>query len=455
MHDVSPTGAASPDVQLTILIDSQQLSDGSSGPGTPSAANEQLSNQMMHQSPAGEQQILDTYNRPPVPRAVPLEPDEATTAGGYRSFSSKNNQLATAGYNYPQARTGPLVDLKHLTNESCTTHSAPSSGVFSVSQEDTCTRAGNMQLVLGEKSTPKQYPRPQNLNPDCPAQQEPCPPVNQPRQGYDYNFQQDQQMKPQQHLVSPNVPYSQGQQLNQHNNYQLPPQGHLQEHNYQQPGQHHSLPEQYPPQHPLNYQWEYNQQGSGPQQQYWPEERHQQQLQQYNQGSNQLRNQRQNNDYRETGVEIHSHEPPGHDAYPESELSPNPLDAHAHNRDIRIGVDLQSPHSEDPQEKPKPKPRQLNAGHKPEQLPSPPDPPSPENPNATRLLVEQNALHDNIDKDISEAAAEVTEVTQNEKEREGAPLDPNLVCPMCMKQYRIGEIQLFRAHVNKCDGTKH
>ena len=36
----------------------------------------------------------------------------------------------------------------------------------------------------------------------------------------------------------------------------------------------------------------------------------------------------------------------------------------------------------------------------------------------------------------------MSQVIREEGEREGAPLDPNLVCPMCMKQYRIGEIQL-------------
>ncbi len=77
-----------------------------------------------------------------------------------------------------------------------------------------------------------------------------------------------------------------------------------------------------------------------------------------------------------------------------------------------------------------------------------------ENPNSTKLLIVRNTLQEDIDRGISEAAEGVTMVTKNESEREGAPLDPNLVCPMCMKQYRIGEIQLFRAHVGKCDGTR-
>ena len=34
---------------------------------------------------------------------------------------------------------------------------------------------------------------------------------------------------------------------------------------------------------------------------------------------------------------------------------------------------------------------------------------------------------------------------------DGRPLDPNLVCPKCGKQYRVGEIQKLRRHINdKC-----
>ena len=28
------------------------------------------------------------------------------------------------------------------------------------------------------------------------------------------------------------------------------------------------------------------------------------------------------------------------------------------------------------------------------------------------------------------------------------PFDPNLICPMCGKQYRVGEIQILRLHIN-------
>ena len=33
------------------------------------------------------------------------------------------------------------------------------------------------------------------------------------------------------------------------------------------------------------------------------------------------------------------------------------------------------------------------------------------------------------------------------------PYDPNLICPMCMRQFRFGDIQKFKRHVNTCDGT--
>ena len=77
--------------------------------------------------------------------------------------------------------------------------------------------------------------------------------------------------------------------------------------------------------------------------------------------------------------------------------------------------------------------------------------------NTYAILVVKNDLEEdidylerNIDQEMEEAAAEVTAGTTEEGTREDAPFDPNLVCPMCMKQYRIGEIQLFKAHVKEC-----
>ena len=34
------------------------------------------------------------------------------------------------------------------------------------------------------------------------------------------------------------------------------------------------------------------------------------------------------------------------------------------------------------------------------------------------------------------------------------PYDPNLVCPFCNKQFRIGEIQKYKHHVETCNGSE-
>ena len=69
-----------------------------------------------------------------------------------------------------------------------------------------------------------------------------------------------------------------------------------------------------------------------------------------------------------------------------------------------------------------------------------------------------NILQESIDKDIEHFAAEVRDKVSGSREHivtnTDRPFDPNLVCPMCNKAFRIGEIQKFRAHVNQCEGTK-
>lgn len=70
---------------------------------------------------------------------------------------------------------------------------------------------------------------------------------------------------------------------------------------------------------------------------------------------------------------------------------------------------------------------------------------------------DENLLVDGIDKQINKMAGDVIdEVTKGERmmTMEHKPFDPNLVCPMCGKKHRIGEIQKFRRHVDQCDGTK-
>ena len=69
----------------------------------------------------------------------------------------------------------------------------------------------------------------------------------------------------------------------------------------------------------------------------------------------------------------------------------------------------------------------------------------------------ENPLQREVDDEIHQQAAEVIqEVSGRRREAKTdpkRPFDPNLVCPMCKKQFRIGEIQKFRRHVNTCTGT--
>ena len=69
----------------------------------------------------------------------------------------------------------------------------------------------------------------------------------------------------------------------------------------------------------------------------------------------------------------------------------------------------------------------------------------------------ENPLQRKLDDEIQQCAANVIrEVSGNQGEdleNNARPFDPNLICPMCMKKFRIGEIQFFKRHVNTCDGT--
>ena len=70
----------------------------------------------------------------------------------------------------------------------------------------------------------------------------------------------------------------------------------------------------------------------------------------------------------------------------------------------------------------------------------------------------ENVLVKEIDHDIEEMAADVQdEVSRDNKYKETrdiTPFDPNLVCPMCGKEHRIGEIQKFKIHVDQCAGKE-
>ena len=63
----------------------------------------------------------------------------------------------------------------------------------------------------------------------------------------------------------------------------------------------------------------------------------------------------------------------------------------------------------------------------------------------------RSSMQDDIDDVIQQyIAVPVVNVTDTRR-----PFDPNLVCPMCNKPFRIGEIQRFRTHVNQCEVTNN
>ena len=67
----------------------------------------------------------------------------------------------------------------------------------------------------------------------------------------------------------------------------------------------------------------------------------------------------------------------------------------------------------------------------------------------------ENVLMHNIDYAISNAAASMQGeggmVEQSLGPVEDArPMDSNLVCPICGRQFRIGQIQHYRYHVDNC-----
>ena len=102
---------------------------------------------------------------------------------------------------------------------------------------------------------------------------------------------------------------------------------------------------------------------------------------------------------------------------------------------------------------------QTNQAGQPNQLaqqnqPDPPDQPAePGQRTKEDTTVLENLLLQGIDDDIHQAVEEVQkEEDENEAFLSEVPFDPNLVCPLCMKQFREGEIQKYRRHVGQCQG---
>ena len=72
----------------------------------------------------------------------------------------------------------------------------------------------------------------------------------------------------------------------------------------------------------------------------------------------------------------------------------------------------------------------------------------------TSSITPQQQAQDQNHESVIHAQAETvkTEVGDESSRRltmQHVPYDPNLTCPMCNKQFRIGEIQKYRAHVRK------
>ena len=60
-------------------------------------------------------------------------------------------------------------------------------------------------------------------------------------------------------------------------------------------------------------------------------------------------------------------------------------------------------------------------------------------------------LDDEIQQHAADVMREVSGKQQEEPGNSNRPFDPNLICPMCLKKFRIGEIHLFRQHVICCN----
>ena len=143
-----------------------------------------------------------------------------------------------------------------------------------------------------------------------------------------------------------------------------------------------------------------------------------------------------------------------------------PNQSHPSNLPIRDSSEMASPTRGSPQ----PLPRQGLPPQRKEQL-SPSNPPSQSSPSPSDDTSSDseyedaqpnddqydNQLQIGVDDDIHKQAASVIKQVSGSRHQIKTdvqrPYDPNLICPMCMKKFRIGEIQKFKRHVNTCDGT--
>ena len=83
-----------------------------------------------------------------------------------------------------------------------------------------------------------------------------------------------------------------------------------------------------------------------------------------------------------------------------------------------------------------------------QQVPS--NQPLPPNPSG----LQENVLIARIDREIQDVAKGVIHGGQGEQSLAlDAPIDPNLVCQMCRRGFKIGQIQKYRRHVASCTGS--
>ena len=72
---------------------------------------------------------------------------------------------------------------------------------------------------------------------------------------------------------------------------------------------------------------------------------------------------------------------------------------------------------------------------------------------ATNQGLESNRLEVGIEGEIYRAAKDVIKSDSEAPQTlgdEDIPYDPNLICPKCNLNFRIGEIQKYRRHVTTC-----
>ncbi len=394
-------------LQVSVIQDTPQGRNSDSSDPTaiprPDPSNKYSIAQQLPTMPSVNivpRETQDNYNPQPEARLVPNSPTEGLPSMNFDEPRSAHDRVEVNGFrnaaerNERQSCTGPQPDnsiryppgLKVKQSHS----SAPSSTNLALPEQAASpTDALKMSLVLGDQ----QLERPSNMPSDFNQSHYPA---NNTHQGGGYQDPVNNSQWPNQQ------PYLQDHYYQQQTVQPGPPQ-------YEQPRSPHYNPQQqnYGPsndqqqsphwcnhgqQYP-NSQRESNQQYQGARQQAYNYPNDGLQPQQYNTITPSYPSNFRDDD---------AHSPVLNNHNSSSENASNPIPSNISSRPSinGYGVDM-SP------EKPKPKPR---AHCKPD-TPSPVSNPQQLNPNRTELLVKPNGLQDGIDREISEAAAAVSQVS--------------------------------------------